>query len=257
MQKNVVIVGYPKSGTTWISRLVAELVECKLQGNWGFDNKYEPIKEGQERVSEYTCYKSHHKFNAIFDASDKGIYKIIYVIRDPRDIAISSLYYFDNTYPKIKNKLLQNSFGLILNKIIQKITHLIKSKNSKKRKMIHMVLSGDKSITEWSELSWKEHFKPYLNNDVLFIKYENMLLNPENECQKILTELNISKSKNHIIESIKNQSFDKKKEEVNTNNKLLRIGKYGYWKTELSDNEKSLFITELKKELSIFKYKIS
>ncbi len=100
MKKNIIIVGYPKSGTTWLSRLVAELVSCPLQGDWGFEDLNAPYKEGQNRTSEFQVFKSHHTFQEIKSASNLDIHKIIYIIRDPRDVVISGVHYF-NFLPKL------------------------------------------------------------------------------------------------------------------------------------------------------------
>ena len=37
--KNIIVVGYPKSGCTWATRLVAELVGCPVGGFWQSDKK--------------------------------------------------------------------------------------------------------------------------------------------------------------------------------------------------------------------------
>jgi hypothetical protein len=131
-KKNILIVGYPKSGTTWLSRLVANLVDCPFKGNWGFSNINDGFTEGKNRISNFNCYKSHHLYDNINLVENKSIYKIIYVIRDPRDVVISGMYFF-----KFSNQF---------NKFI--------TKKRKKKKMINAILSGDKKVNEWLKNSW-------------------------------------------------------------------------------------------------------
>ena len=93
--KNILIVGYPKSGTNWLSRLVAEVLQCNFNGDWGFDTKNASRLIFENTNSEYQVFKSHHFFSDIKTASKEPIYKIIYIVRDPRDIVISGTYFFN------------------------------------------------------------------------------------------------------------------------------------------------------------------
>ncbi|WP_299098578.1 sulfotransferase domain-containing protein [uncultured Winogradskyella sp.] len=231
-KKNIVIVGYPKSGTTWMSKLVAELLVCPLKGNWGFKIDNDPIEEGQDRISAYDCYKSHHTYEEIFSVDKKSIDKIIYIIRDPRDVVISGLYFF---------KFLKKS------SIIDKLS----PKAFKKKQMIKAVLSGNEKVNQWCKFSWKNHYNGYLNKDILFVKYEDLLQNPKFECQQILKFLNIEKTDKFILNAIDKQSFKNAKQ---TNN--LRKGEAGYWKHQLSNSENQLFIEHLSNSLDYFGYEI-
>jgi hypothetical protein len=244
MQKNIVIVGYPKSGTTWLSRLVAELVQCNFIGDWGFDTENPSRIILEDDSSEFVVYKSHHSANEIEKASKKMIHKIIYIIRDPRDVVISGVHFFDFT--KLKNSF----FNKILRNLFSK-RWLISSYKMKKKKMIQAVLFGNKSITPWLKVSWKNHYRGYLNKNVLFIKYEDLSQNAEIECNKIASFLDFNVSPSHIEESINNQSIEVRKKEVfdlgNKNLiKLVRKGSSGYWKDEFSNNEILLFKNNLK-----------
>lgn len=252
MKKNIVIVGYPKSGTTWLARLVAELVECPLEGDWGIDDVRAEYREGQNRLSDFMCYKSHHTLDELYDVSQKKIYKVLYIVRDPRDVVISAFHYFTFTYPKLRRFL---RFSIVFGPMERLINFFI-LKKYKKQRMIDMALNGNENINKWCKPSWKDHFKPYKNNNFFFVHYEKLISDPETQCQRILNELNLVKPKDHILKSIINQSFEKKKKEKNSNTKLLRTGRSNNWQNELTTNEKEIFETELRIELLDFDYKI-
>jgi len=247
MQKNIVIVGYPKSGTTWLSRLVAELVSCPLQGDWGFEELDAPYKEGLERESEFQVYKSHHKFEEIDDASKLDIYKIIYIVRDPRDVVISGVHYF-----KFLPRLLAEKGGrLKINRVLRKTYNKLVSKKEKKRQMAEAVLNGNKNINPWFDSSWIDHFTSYISKDILIIKYEDLINSTETESQNILNYLGAEKDILHLKKSVKNQSFQNRKKQDfdkkdNHQKNILRTGKTENWKTELTEKEKNLFKNKLK-----------
>lgn len=242
-KKNIIIVGYPKSGTTWLSRLIAELVECPLQGDWGFDHIQALYKEGEERTSEFQCYKSHHTYQELSEVSKEKIYKIIYIVRDPRDIAISGMHYFN--FSSKKQALLKK---LKLSNSAKSFSNI--PEEDKKKKMIHAVLYGDKNINQWLNMPWKDHLNNYKDEGVLLIKYEELIDNPQETCTDILKYLTLEKTTSHITNSIEKQSFKKRKREIEaTDNpllkKIIRKGGYGYWKEDFSKKENNLFIKHL------------
>ncbi|WP_298311614.1 sulfotransferase domain-containing protein [uncultured Aquimarina sp.] len=238
-KKNIIVTGYPKSGTTWASRLIAELASCPLQGDWGFDDIEALYKEGKYRDSPYECYKTHYIYNDIFSKSSKKVYKIVHIIRDPRDIVISGSHYFNFT--NLLQKIIK-SIGLS----IDNSSFFSVSQKKRKQKMIQAILYGDSKVNHWLSLSWKKHTEAFKGKEVLTIKYEDLLITPQKECAKIATYLQLNIDILYIDRCIQKQSFEKKKKEMTHTKdakfkKLLRQGKQGYWKEEFTVKEKSLF----------------
>ena len=252
MQRNIVIVGYPKSGTTWMARLVAELIGCPLQGNWGFSHDLNLMAEGLDRPANYACYKSHHQLRDVHPAGKQEIDTLIYVIRDPRDIVFSGLHYFQFDFPKPQQLLKRFGLNGLLYPTGRKL--LNRSKRLKKRKMINAILNGDDTVNRWCAVSWEQHFKPYLENGVLFVKYEDVLRDPVMECKKILSRLHIEKNETQIANAIATQSFETRRTVKEVMPNLLRKGGMGYWKESLSPLEQDEFKTKLGVSLAHFRY---
>ena len=209
IKKNIIIVGYPKSGNTWITRLIAELVDCPVVGFWKSNHK-ELAVEGKKRNSDFSCFKSHHQLNELGVKIDNIQTHVIYVIRDPRDIVISGADYFkcDRFHKLAQLFTINPKVQSFYYKTIYKIINL---ENWRINKMIGAVLYGDRLVDYWCRIPWKNHYIPYSACNVLFIKYEDMLSSPMNECRNILNYLNLYRDDAVIAQAVDNQSFDKKK----------------------------------------------
>lgn len=254
--KKIIIVGYPKSGNTWLTRLTADLVECPVEGFLYNPNNIEIAIEGKERVSDYKVYKSHHQFSELTEEDIQNA-KIIYVVRDPRDVSISGRSYFDFGKPLFENvKWYDWSF----NNFFPKLISIIKAKINivylnRNRKMNNAVLYGDNDVQYWCRISWKTHLKPYFEDEnILKIKYESLLLDPLTESKRILNFIGIEKEEADVKHCIQNQSFEKKKNQFKEEKQLgkanfMRKGEKEQWKTLFSRKENLLFVNNLKKEL--------
>jgi hypothetical protein len=268
--KKIIIIGYPKSGNTWICRLTGELANCPIEGFLYSD--YEEIaKEGGERQSEFGIYKSHHQ---LFELTEEDIRssKLIYVIRDPRDVSLSGRNYFfftgyfystidwskDGLIPKIAN--LPKIFLNQLHKKLHGSYLKLRGNKVREREMNKAVLYGNKRLHHWCGVSWKEHITPYINNpETLKVQYESVLKDPLLESKRILDFIGIKKDEQKILAAIEKQSFTKRKQlflkEMQTNQvKFLREGKLQQWKTNFSKKENQLFVDLLKKELQELNY---
>jgi hypothetical protein len=52
VKRRVLVVGYPKSGNTWLTRLTAELLNAPVRGFWNEPHREEIAEEGTWRISD-------------------------------------------------------------------------------------------------------------------------------------------------------------------------------------------------------------
>ncbi len=86
------IVSFPKSGNTWTRFLIANLLHPEEPANFGNIDRLIPESEGLTRkqlavVPRPRILKSHEYFDARFR-------KVIYIVRDPRDVVVSQFHFF-------------------------------------------------------------------------------------------------------------------------------------------------------------------
>jgi Sulfotransferase domain len=252
-KKNIVICGYPKSGTTWLSRLVGELLPCPLVGPLGFAPA--AAREGHERISEYDSYTSHHTFESLRSGQIGDFFKLIYIVRDPRDVAISAAHHF-----QVDLLAAQRASSKVVAALKRRVNRVVPY-FVKRERMINAVLRGDSSLSLWLATPWREHYLQFRQSDALMVRYEDLLDDPATKCLQILSYLGIERPNESIAQAISNQSFQTRKRFFKAQGstaeyKFLRRGSYGYWRDELSPRQKQLFVDELGNELAALSYSL-
>lgn len=257
--KNIIIVGYPKSGSTWLTRLTAELVNCSVYGFWKAQHK-EMAEEGKDRKSGFKVFKSHHQLYELRNYSEFCKKKIIYVIRDPRDVAISGANYFKFNREKVIRKITKK-VPIGKNYLLKALLRILNGEQYRIDQMMNAIFFGAGDVDHWLRISWKDHYTPYMDNGLLFIRYEDLLSSPERESERILSYFNLNRDIAYIKKAIGNQSFEKKKEFFIKNAEtakasFMRVGKSAQWKQKLTEKQKDKFIEKLSNELYDLKYEI-
>ncbi len=255
--KNIIVVGYPKSGSTWATRLVAELVGCPVAGFWQSDKK-EIAVEGENRVSVFRCYKSHHAFVDLGVSPDEIARRVIYILRDPRDIALSAANHFQfNRYPFLRAlfRLLPQGEKLYRHTLYP----LLVRQKYRLERMTEALLDGSAAVHKTVRLSWAEHWLPYAEAGVPIIRYEDLLSRPEEEAARILQHLGLERSAVEIAAAVENQSFARKKEKLLEQGdtgraKFLRVGKSGQWQEQLAPDLRIRFSEKLGPALTNWNY---
>lgn len=218
MKNRIIICGYPKSGNTWLTRLTAEIINCPVIGFWCEPFNHEEAIEGLDRDSNYECFKAHHNLHDMnytlkYYGNDRE--KIIYIVRDPRDVIVSAYHHFSRN-KAIPYRILFKIMSITSytsRKYEELFNYWTKNIESEKLKSFTRKLleGGSKKDNYWLRTPWKEHVLGYLNSGMHIVKYEDLKINPLDEARKICEYLSIDRTNEQLSEAIANQSIDKKR----------------------------------------------
>ena len=143
----------------------------------------------------------------------------IYIIRDPRDMALSTARHYSES----------------LEKVVARIAH---SDNA---------TQADNNTVTVLQGTWSEHVKSwtgYAPYPVLTLRYEDMLANPHEEFAKTLKHLGVPVDDERLDRAVRFASFDEvSKQESETGfqekpagaEKFFASGRSGQWKTDLDE----------------------
>tara|TARA_B100001245_G_scaffold73860_1_gene52373 strand:- start:1187 stop:2038 length:852 start_codon:yes stop_codon:yes gene_type:complete len=208
------LASYPKSGNTWVRSFISSLLYSNDGTNdfsklenikqfpvrsqfQNFIDDLQDIKQVYQNWSIVQNYlnldnkikfiKTHHvncKIDNFKFTDDTNSIGVIYIVRDPRNVACSVKNHFSlENFEEVKEFIFRehNWLGIITNKKIKPLDNKIPT-----------------LISSWKTnyLSWKNKTKNYL-----LIKYEDLIKDPHTEFSKISKYL-----ENHL-----NTKFDQKK----------------------------------------------
>jgi hypothetical protein len=247
--RRVLVVGYPKSGNTWLTRLTAELLNAPVRGFWNEPNREEIAEEGAWRISDTEVYKGHQTFPSArrdFDSRD-----IVYVVRDVRDIAVSGAHYF-SFRPRSGLARIVNSVRRLLESETERV-------DRKLGMMIRTLSSGDVAAGPWCELPWDAHVKSYVRENIFFVKYEDVLAAPEQACQRIAKHLGVDLPQEQMRAAIRTQSFENAKRRFLARGDIeraefLREGRSGVWRDRLTEEQRNFCEARFASTLSALGY---
>ena len=207
--------------------------------------------EAQKRKNiiegNFSFFKTHNariKINSNYYTNSKTTLGFIYITRDPRDIVIS--------YSNHMKRSIDYTINFLLNGQIM-------GKEMNVKIMPEIILN-------WKDnyLSWKK----FTDVPGLFLKYEDMLEDPNKEIIKITNFLNenynieiknkIEKVKN-IIKSTNFSKIEKLEKKIGFKEnlkleKFFRVGKKNQWRNKLNSNQLDLIQNTFKETMKELKY---
>ncbi|WP_010529270.1 sulfotransferase domain-containing protein [Lentibacillus jeotgali] len=235
-EDDICLVAYPKSGNNFLLFLVAMLLYRKKM-DWA--TKGEMIQnvssEPIENLPNPHLVWSHDRY-------DPSYPKVIYLVRDPRDVVISYYHHFRKYYGESRD------FD----------------------KFFEAFMEGDVGPGMWdaSIESWLDN-QEKVKNGFLLVKYEELLENTSKEAKRIISFLNLDRSEQEINEAVNWASFDnmktlEQKQQthlngpsplVNQNMPFVREGKANNWKSVLSNEQQQQINQAFDTTLSRLGYK--
>lgn len=214
------IVSFPKSGNTWTRFLIAHLLHPEEPANFSNIDRLIPESEGLTR-NQFACIprprimKSHEYFDARFR-------KVIYIVRDPRDVAVSQFHF------------------------------------SRKRRRIGDDYSIEQFVTRFvagetcDYGSWGENVASWLvtrqnSLDFLLLRYEDMVARTDAELTRVASFLGVRATPDLIAQTVERCSADQMRKlegskstaSVTKNSRqdipFVRAASSGGWKTSLPE----------------------
>jgi hypothetical protein len=215
------LVSYPRSGNTWTRFLIANLVYPNSDVSFKNIERLIPDTSSQSsrtlrRTPRPRIIKSHEYF-------DHRCQRIICIVRDPRDVALS-YYDFQRKYRHIEDGYPLASY-------------------------VNDFVSGNLNSSGWG--TWGEHVASWFytrrkSKDFLLLRYEDMMVDPVRELARAATFLGIEPDPARIEQAVQRSSADRMREMEKTQAKdwvatknhrtdipFVRVAQSGGWKEKL------------------------
>jgi hypothetical protein len=216
---DIFLVSFPKSGNTWTRFLLANLRFPDEPASFANINRLIPDPTGTnkrdfDRMPRPRIIKSHECFDPRYP-------RVIYIVRDPRDVVVSQ-YHYHRKIRKIED-------------------------DSPLEKFVARFLAGETC----PHGSWGQNISTWLstsegNPRFLLLRYEDLVVDTARELAKIVAFLHLSAGPEQIAQAVERSSADhmRKLEETQTDKNglmkgsrkdlsFVRAAGSGGWRTEL------------------------
>lgn len=224
---DIVIASFPRSGTTWLGFLLANLLKPDPEEQVHPPNRYSPDINGAyfyNDTMERWDYLPAPRFLRVHSPYNPVFPNVIYVLRDPRDVMVSYHHF---------KRLTDPGFQLSMMEFVSQDDH-------------------------WP-CRWDEHVAGWLlrrnHPRLLLVKYEEMRKDTVGALMSLLEFAGLAYGEKEVVRSVQACDFDKMRAlepelkivaggTETSEERVIRRGKVGGWRDEL--DEKSLQIIESK-----------
>ncbi|XP_069122778.1 sulfotransferase 1C2-like isoform X2 [Argopecten irradians] len=239
---DVLLCTFPKSGTHW----VFNMVQMIRANNYDYSGtpvvmEFQPISE-VESLTSPRMYLTHLGYHSIPMAARQGNIKIIQVLRNPKDTAVSYYEFFNS----MKNVAYEGTFDCFLKYFISN----------------EFVAVGSSMFTYMKE--WEEAKKDNKKLNVLYLRYEDLKKNLSENILKITKFLNLDRTEDFLRGVEENVLFERLKEKHDSNLgeterwknnaeggrlPVYRKGRIGDWKNKFTVAQNEMFDAVYKEKM--------
>lgn len=215
------LASYPKSGNTWVKFVLATICAKRSVEAWSARNQFVPAvghqKEGKPVLpGAGRLIKTHESYRPAYK-------KAIFLVRDPRDVCVS---YYHHEMRELGSK---HSFSQFLARFVQGQVDGYRSWEIHTRSWVDAATKASSSIHP--------------------VRYEDLLVNPVSEFQKICLFLGLQISNEELIAAIEDNRPDRMREKEKQlhgknlhqekNSSFVRSAKANDWQISFSPEDLS------------------
>lgn len=221
-RQTIYIAAYVKSGSTWATRLLADVLDSPCGGCMPSEDSKEVATEGQDRPGPYIVRKGH--FVLIDDDGPGEVVprphrlawrrltneKIVFLVRDPRDICVSGAWHWNKSTGEKAVKTF--------------LDRMIAGDVARCGRWDEYVRNWNNAITSVDCGAVVKLGNAKFNT----VHYEGLVSNTTSWLFKIFFELNIQYSNDRVNGAIKRQSFQSRKGRIQKINREWELSEMGY-----------------------------
>jgi hypothetical protein len=215
---DVFVGSYPRSGSTWLRFMMLEILAGQSSG---FSNTNEMLPDVGKHESGAAVLPGNGRFIKTHEVFRPEYKKAIYLVRDPRDVALSEFAY-------------QTALGLERTDFDSYLERFL-------RKGVNPFSSWIDHVNSWTEASRTGRA------EILHVNFEQLKQKPEEQLGRIVEFLGMPEVRERIAGAIANNSLARMKEKEKENpqrasakGRFIRSGSAGGWRASFTERQSQL-----------------
>jgi hypothetical protein len=259
IEGRIYVVGFPKSGNTWLLRLLCDACDANIdQGDAINAADFVP---GRRNL----LHKVHFADPNVLKKQGK----VVYVVRDVRDVLVSGFFH-NHRYIAEGGVLAEGPSNLKRALLRRYFRHHIRRLNGRWcgtewRQSVNFFsrmkarLTGQE-VRRQRGTNWSDHVLAWISlPEVCVVRYEDLLNDPGKQLARVLAHLGLEVSGDALASIVRRQSFENKKRSFRENgdrgNELfMRKGRAGDWTRFLDAELAREIVTRNEEGLRAMKY---